>query len=269
MIIGNKTFSKNKTHIMGILNVTPDSFFDGGKYFSLESAVKRALQMVKDGADIIDIGGESTRPEHEPVSALEEISRVVPVIQALKKVTAVPISIDTHKAQTAYEALRAGAVMVNDVWGFRRDNDIANIVAKMGASCCLMANCPYQDITASLKKSIKSAEYAGVPRDKIMLDAGVGFKKTHEENLLTLNNYEEYLGLGLPLLLAVSRKSVIGNTLNAPKGERLMGSVALTALGIAKGCNFIRVHDIKENRQVADMIDAVLSAHNAQRTAHN
>ena len=265
MKIGNIDFEIGKrTYIMGILNVTPDSFSDGGKFNDMDMAIKHAKRMVAEGVDIIDIGGESTRPGHEAVSEEEEIKRVVPIIEALTKEIKVPISVDTYKGKVAESAIRAGAAMINDVWGFKKDPYIALVAAKYNVPCCLMHNRDnknygdlIQDILKDLEESVEIALKAGVARENIILDPGIGFAKTHEDNLKTMNNLEKLNTLGYPVLLGTSRKSMVGFALNLPVEERLEGTLATTTIGIMKGCEFIRVHDIKENKRVCVMTDAI------------
>lgn len=266
MKIGNKQFDLGKrTYIMGILNVTPDSFSDGGKFNSLEKAIEHAKEMVKLGADIIDVGGESTRPNYTYVEEDDEIRRVVPIIEALKKEFDVPISIDTYKASVAEAAIKSGATLINDIWGFKRDKNMAKIAAKYDVACCLMhnrKNCNYnnlmEDIIKDLKESVDVALEAGVKKENIILDPGIGFAKNYEENLETMNKLEKITALGYPVLLGTSRKSMIGNALNLPSEERVEGTVATTVIGIMKGCNFIRVHDVKENKRACLMTDAIV-----------
>lgn len=265
MKIGNIDFEIGKrTYIMGILNVTPDSFSDGGRFNNIEMAIKHAKEMIAEGVDIIDIGGESTRPGHEVVGEEEEIKRVVPVIEALTKELKAPISVDTYKGRVAEFALKAGAAMINDVWGFKKDPYIAEVAAKYNVPCCLMHNRDnknyndlIQDLLKDLKESIQIALKAGVKKENIILDPGIGFAKSHEDNLKTMNNLEKLNSLGYPVLLGTSRKSMIGLTLNLPVDQRLEGTLATTTIGIMKGCEFIRVHDIKENKRVCDMTDAI------------
>lgn len=264
--IGNVNFELGKeTYIMGILNVTPDSFSDGGKFNNIELAVKHAKEMIEQGAAIIDVGGESTRPNHIPLGEEEELKRVVPVIKALKQEIKVPISIDTYKGKVAEEAVKAGASLINDVWGFKKDKNIAEVAAKYDAACCLMHNREnmnyndlMEDLINDLKESIELAVSAGVKRDKIIVDPGIGFAKTLEHNLIVMNHLEELRGLGYPVLLGTSRKSMIGLTLNLPVSERVEGTVATTVIGIMKGCDFVRVHDVKENKRAAVMTDAIV-----------
>ena len=265
MKIGNKDFEIGKrTYIMGILNVTPDSFSDGGKFNNIEAAINHAKIMVSQGADIIDIGGESTRPGHEAVSIDEEIKRVIPIIVALKREIEVPISVDTYKGKVAELALQAGAAMINDVWGFKKDAYIAKVAAKYNVPCCLMHNRDNKnytnldsDILKDLEESIRIALKAGVKSENIILDPGIGFAKSYEDNLKTMNNLEKLNRLGYPVLLGTSRKSMIGFALDLPANERLEGTLATTTIGIMKGCEFIRVHDVLENKRVCVMTDAI------------
>jgi len=265
MIIGSKTFDFSKeAYIMGILNVTPDSFSDGGKFTSVDDAVKQALLMIKEGASIIDIGGESTRPGHETLIIEEEINRVVPVIEALVKLTDIPISIDTSKGQVGEAALIAGASMINDVWGFKRDPNLAVIAAKYKVPCCLMHNRTNQnyssiikDMNKDLNESINIALNAGVNPSNIMIDPGIGFAKTLEDNLQVMKHLEKFNELGYPILLGTSRKSMIGLTLDLPVTQRLEGTIATTVFGFMKGCRVFRVHDVKENLRALQMTQAM------------
>lgn len=266
MIIGNKNFIIGKrTYIMGILNVTPDSFSDGGKFNNVEAALKHTKDMIDEGADIIDIGGESTRPSHTPVSLEDEIKRVIPVIEALSKEFDIPISIDTYKSKTAELAIKAGANLINDVWGFKKDPYIAEVAAKYGVPCCLMhnrANTNYSnfinDIINDLKESIDIAMNAGVKAENIIIDPGIGFAKSYEQNLVLMNSLEKIKELNYPVLLGTSRKSMIGNALNLPPEERMEGTVATSVIGIMKGCDFVRVHDVLENKRACAMTDAIV-----------
>lgn len=268
MRIGNKEFKLGeRTYIMGILNVTPDSFSDGGKFNEVEAAVKRAKELIDDGADIIDIGGESTRPGFEVVDTEEEIARVVPVIEAIKQRYDILISIDTYKAATAEAAIKAGADMINDVWGFKKDKDMARVAAKYNVPSILMHNRedkPYEnlmkDVIYDLSESINIALNAGVKRENIILDPGIGFAKTYEQNLFVMNNLEVIKNLGFPVLLGTSRKSMIGLALDLPVDQRVEGTVATTVIGIMKGCEFVRVHDVLENKRAAVMTDKILRA---------
>ena len=254
-----------KTYIMGILNVTPDSFSDGGKYNNIEGAVRKAVEMVQAGADIIDVGGESTRPGYEQVEDGEEINRVVPVVERLVRELSVPVSVDTSKAIVAEKALQVGAHIINDVWGLQKDVGLAAVVAKYNAGVIMMHNQNdkvysevMRDIITFLRKSIKLAEKAGIPRESMAVDPGIGFGKTLEQNLEVMNRLKELQSLNLPVLLGTSRKSLIGNVLNLPADERLEGTAATVTLGIAAGVDFIRVHDVKEMFRVAKMTDAVV-----------
>lgn len=268
MKIGNKEFVMGeRTYIMGILNVTPDSFSDGGKFNEIDAALKQVEKLIKDGADIIDVGGESTRPNFEPVSVEEEINRVVPIIKAIKEKFDVIISIDTYKAETAEAAILAGANIINDVWGFKKDKNMAKIAAKYDVPCVLMhnrENVPYEDlmrdVIMDLVESINIALDGGVKRENIILDPGIGFAKTYEENLIVMNNLEKIKEIGFPVLLGTSRKSMIGLTLNLPVDERVEGTIATSVIGIMKGCEFIRVHDVLENKRVCLMTDKILKA---------
>lgn len=268
MRIGNKEFNiGERTYIMGILNVTPDSFSDGGKFNEIEAAVAQAKKLVEDGADIIDIGGESTRPGAEYVTEEEEIKRVVPIIKAIKEQLDVIISIDTYKSKTAEEAVKAGADIINDIWGAKYDKNIAKVAALYNVPIILMHNRqpkPYEnlmkDVVADLQESIDIAIEAGVKKENIILDPGIGFAKTYEENLIVMNNCEIIKEMGYPILLGTSRKSMIGLTLNLPVNERVEGTLATTVMGIMKGLEFVRVHDVLENKRVAVMTDAILRA---------
>ena len=268
MKIGTKEFhTENRTYIMGILNLTPDSFSDGGKWNRMDAALSRAEQMIKEGADILDLGGDSTRPGYTPVSQEEEIERTVPVIEQVRRNFDIPLSIDTYKSGTAKACLAAGADMVNDIWGLKHDTQMAGVIAQAGAACCLMHNrCleqnPYvdfmKDMASDLQQSIALAQNAGIADDKIILDPGIGFGKTYENNLEAIRCLEQPAGLGYPLLLGTSRKSVIGLTLNLPAGERVEGTLVTTVFAVLKHCSFVRVHDVKENARAVRMAEAVL-----------
>jgi dihydropteroate synthase len=266
MYIGNKEFIiGDRTYIMGILNLTPDSFSDGGKFNCSKNAIEHVEIMISEGVDIIDIGGESTRPNHEPVDENEEIERVIPIIKAIREKFDIPISIDTYKGKVAEEAIKAGANLINDVWGFKKDSYIAEVAAKYDVPCCLMHNRDntnygdiVEDMLGDFEKSIDIALTAGVKRENIILDPGIGFAKSYNQNLHVMNNLEKFNRLGCPLLLGTSRKSLIGNTLNLPVDERVEGTVATTVMGIMKGYDFVRVHDVKENKRAAMMTDAIV-----------
>lgn len=267
MKIGVKNFDLGKrTIIMGILNLTPDSFSDGGEFNSIENALRQVEKLIKEGVDIIDIGGESTRPNHTPVTEEEEIRRVIPIIKAIREKYDIPLSIDTYKGKVAEEAIKVGVNLINDVWGLKKDSYMAKVAGKYNIPCCIMHNredSNYNDdiinvMKKDLRQSIDLAIENGLSKENIILDPGIGFAKSYEDNLDALNRLEELRDLGYPILLGTSRKSVIGNTLNLPPKERLEGTLATTALGIVKGCDFIRVHDVLENKRVAIMTDAIV-----------
>jgi len=257
-----------RTLIMGILNVTPDSFSDGGKYNDPERAVRHALQMIADGADLIDLGGESTRPGHQPVSEQEELERVVPVVEALhREAPHIPISVDTYKSRVAREALKAGAHIINDVWGFKADPHMAAVAAEFGCPAILMHNRDnrdyadlLRDVADDLLESVSLARAAGVKEERIILDPGIGFAKDYNENLLVMRNLDRLMDLGYPLLLGTSRKKFIRTALDLPTEEVVFGTAATVALGIAQGCQIVRVHDVKEIKRTALMCDAIMYA---------
>lgn len=266
MRIGNREFeNEGKTYVMGILNVTPDSFSDGGKWTDADRALFRVEEMIKEGMDILDIGGESTRPGYTRLSDEEEILRVIPIIEKIKTRFNIPISLDTYKAAVARAGIEAGVDMINDIWGLKVDAAMAGVIAESKLPCCLMHNrkeATYenfmQDVAADLAHTLHLAEEAGIEPDKIILDPGVGFSKSYEQNLQIINCLEELHMFGCPLLLGCSRKSVIGLTLDLPVEERLEGTLATTVLAVIKGCSFVRVHDIKENVRAIRMTEAVL-----------
>lgn len=266
MLIGDRKFdTENGVYVMGILNVTPDSFSDGGLWTERDAALRQAGRMAAEGAAIIDIGGESTRPGHTPVSAEDEAARVLPIVEAVKRETGLLVSIDTYKAEVARAALEAGADMVNDIWGLRRDGgEMAALIAGTGAACCLMHNrerAEYADFMADmlsdLRETLAIADRAGIARSSIVLDPGIGFGKTYEQNLIAMNRLDELLAFGCPVLLAASRKSVIGLTLDLPADERMEGTIATTVAGVLRGAAFVRVHDVKENLRAARMALAI------------
>lgn len=270
MIIGNKKFDlENECYIMGILNVTPDSFSDGGKWNDMDSARKHVETMISEGAAIIDVGGESTRPGYIHVSKEEEVERVVPIIEMVKKEFDVPVSVDTYKAYVAKAAVDAGADLINDVWGFKGDADMAKVAADCVVPCCIMHNRnvlenPYknflEDVMNDLRESIDMGLKAGVKSENIITDPGIGFAKDLNENLYMMNHVEKLLELGYPVLLGTSRKSMIGKTLDLPVDERVEGTVATTVMGVMKGCSIIRVHDVKENYRAMKMTQAILNS---------
>ncbi|AVX19307.1 dihydropteroate synthase [Carboxydocella sporoproducens DSM 16521] len=262
---GRELVLGERTLVMGILNVTPDSFSDGGKFNELTAAVKQAKAMVAAGADIIDVGGESTRPGHTPVDAEEEMARVLPVIKALVEEIDVPISVDTYKARVAEAAIQAGASIINDVWGLRADRDMARVVAETGVPYIMMHNqqgTEYRDlmgdVLAFFREGIDWLTAAGANLDLLALDPGIGFGKTYEHNLEVLARLDELRTLNYPILLGTSRKSVIGNTLGLPVNERVEGTGATVALGIAMGAEIVRVHDVEAMIRVARMTDAIV-----------
>lgn len=268
MRIGTRDFpSGRRTYVMGILNVTPDSFSDGGKYTDTMLAVAQADRMIAAGADLIDVGGESTRPGHVKISEEEEIRRVVPVIRELKRRFDVPVSIDTYKSAVAEAALDAGADLLNDIWGFRADERMAELVAEYQVPVCLMHNRDnteyknfMKEVVEDLKESLAIAERHNIRKENIMLDPGVGFGKTYEQNLIILNHLEDIVSLGYPVLLGTSRKSVIGNTLDLPVTEREEGTIATSVIGAMKGCGYVRVHDVEKNVRALRMTETVLHA---------
>lgn len=261
---------KKRTYIMGILNVTPDSFSDGGSYTTIEKAVQQAKRMEREGADIIDVGGESTRPDHEPVSVEEEIRRVIPVINKLKEEIEVPLSIDTYKAETAAAAIEAGAEIINDIWGAKKDPNMASVAARYDVPIILMHNRDnmnyddlIEDMVSDLQESIAIAKKAGVKDEQIVIDPGIGFAKSIEDNYTVMANLERFREkLPYPLLLAASRKRFITKVLDVPPQERDNATGATTCLGIVKGANIVRVHDVKRNVELAKMMDAMLKGAN-------
>ena len=273
--LGQKTLDLySRTHLMGVLNVTPDSFSDGGKFFKLEEAIKQGLKLAEEGADIIDVGGESTRPGSEPVPIEEELHRVIPVIEKLSNMIQVPISIDTYKSKVAKDALDSGALMVNDISGLRFDPEMKEVVAKYNVPVVLMhikgtpknmqENPQYdnlmEEIRTYLLESIEIARESGIDEDKIIIDPGIGFGKTLDDNLKILKNLSEFKNLGRPVMIGVSRKSFIGRILDLSVDERLEGSLASMAVAIMNGANILRVHDVKESKRVVKLVDAILKS---------
>ncbi|WP_205669433.1 dihydropteroate synthase [Brevibacillus formosus] len=254
-----------RTLVMGILNVTPDSFSDGGRYVDVEAALAQARAMVEAGADLIDIGGESTRPGSEAVDEATELDRVLPIIRILSQELSVPLSIDTYKAAVAERAILEGAHIINDVWGAKRDPRMAEVAARLDVPIILMHNredTNYHDFFPNyikdLRESVQIALQAGVKQERIILDPGIGFVRTVEQNLETMRRLDDLVGLGYPVLLATSRKRMIGHVLDLPVDERVEGTAATVALGAAKGCHMVRVHDVKEMKRVTKMMDAML-----------
>ena len=270
-MIGNSTFVwGSRTYVMGIINTTPDSFSGDGVGHDVEAAVAQARQLEAWGADIVDVGGESTRPPgyyagSEPVSSEEESSRVVPVITALAQAVRIPISVDTSKAEVARQAVAAGASMINDVWGLRRDPEMASVAVEAEVPVVLMHNqdgTEYDDLVPEvidgLRGLMESALEAGIPEEKIVLDPGIGFGKTAEQSLDVLRRLDEFKVLGRPIMTGTSRKSSIGKVLELPIGDRVEGTAATVALSIAGGADIVRVHDVREMVRVARMSDAIV-----------
>lgn len=266
--LGTKNLSLGeKTRIVGILNVTPDSFSDGGEFNSFESALSRAKEIAEEGADIIDVGGESTRPGFEALTVEEELSRVIPIIESISTLESFPpVSIDTTKHEVARAALESGARIVNDIWGFRRDQEMANVVAEWGASCVLMHNSRSGWLKESVLESIKfcwdesitTAIAAGVEESRIILDPGIGFTDTRKQDLSILRGLKELRAFGFPILLGASRKRITGVPMDLSLEKRLETTLAITALGVESGVDFVRVHDIKENVRAARMADMIV-----------
>lgn len=275
MKIGAREFhTKGHTYVMGILNITPDSFSDGGKWFQRDKALRHVDEMMKEGADIIDIGGESTRPGYTPVPEEEEAARVVPVIEAVKAAFDIPVSLDTYKPRVAQAGISAGADLINDIWGLKYDSPdtaraqagtMAEVIAASALPCCLMHNrktAEYgnfmRDVAADLEETLRLAAEAGISKDKIILDPGVGFAKDYGQNLEVIRRLGELGRLGCPLLLGCSRKSVVGLALDLPSDQRMEGTLVTTVIGVIKGCMFVRVHDVKENVRAVKMAEAIL-----------
>lgn len=260
-----------ETFIMGILNVTPDSFSDGGKYNSVEAALEQAKKMVADGAKIIDVGGESTRPGYERISDEEEIARVVPVIKALVREVPAIISIDTYKSAVARAAIEAGAHMINDIWGAKADPEMALVAAYYHVPIILMHNRTNQiyknywnDFKSDIEESISIVKKVGVPDEHIILDPGIGFVKNLEQSIETMQRLDELSAMGYPVLLATSRKRMIGSILNLPVDERVEGTAATCAFGVMKGCHLMRVHDVKEVVRTVKVMDALVGKYTVE-----
>ena len=250
---------------MGILNVTPDSFSDGGKWNDRDRALKHVEEMIAEGMDIVDIGGESTRLGYTLLSDEEEIARVVPMIESVKANFDIPISLDTYKSGVAEAGIRAGADLINDIWGLKYDPHMSEVIAKSGLACCLMHNRDnteyrnfMEDVKQDLRETIALAKAAGIADDKIILDPGVGFAKSYENNLEVIRRLKEFNELKYPVLLGTSRKSVIGLTLDLPAAERVEGTIVTTVMAVEAGCMFVRVHDVKENHRAIQMAEAIL-----------
>lgn len=267
MRIGTKHFdTDHETYIMGILNVTPDSFSDGGRWKDRDQALRHVEEMILQGAAIIDVGGESTRPGYEQISDREEIQRVTPVIEEIKRKFDICVSCDTYKSSVAVAALDAGADLINDIWGLKADPLMGRVIAERGAACCLMHNrkesCGYgdfrRDVLGDLSASLELARAAGIRRDGIMLDPGVGFAKDYRQNLKAINMLEDIRRLGYPVLLGASRKSVIGTALGLPVDQREEGTEVTTVFAVRQGCAFVRVHEVERNRRVIEMTRALM-----------
>lgn len=258
---------RKRTLVMGILNVTPDSFSDGGKFDTLDRALKHAEKLKQDGADILDIGGESTRPGFHAVSAEEELERVIPIIEKLSVRIDLPISIDTCKAQVAKESIRAGAHIINDIWGAKKDADMPKVMGELQVPVILMHNrtvAAYHnlinDVIEDLYTSISLVKDAGLSEENIILDPGIGFAKTIEENVQVIRDLDKLVALGYPVLLGTSRKSFIGHTLRLEVDERLEGTLATVGWGITKGCHIMRVHDVQQTVRFCKMMDVIKGA---------
>ncbi|MEX2415859.1 MAG: dihydropteroate synthase [Paenibacillaceae bacterium] len=261
---GRKLELGRRTLIMGILNVTPDSFSDGGKYNTIQAAIDQAVLMVAEGADIIDIGGESTRPGAMKVDIEEELKRVIPIIEAVSASVSVPISIDTYKSAVARHALTAGAHILNDIWGLKEDPEMGRVAQQFNSPIILMHNrkaTQYNDfipdVIADLQESIQLAEHAGIIKEQIILDPGIGFAKTMDHNIQLMSNLDYISELGYPVVLGTSRKSFIQRTLGLPADDVLEGTAATVVLGITQGCDIMRVHDVQAISRVARMTDAI------------
>ncbi|UTR12470.1 dihydropteroate synthase [Evansella sp. LMS18] len=262
---GKKLDFSRKTYVMGILNVTPDSFSDGGRYSGVSNAVVHAKQMAEQGADIIDIGGESTRPGAEKVSEEEELRRILEPIKAVREAVDLPISVDTYKAKAAEKAIEHGADIINDVWGAKADPEMAKVAAQYDVPIVLMHNRQQidyvdfmDDVVKDLEESIEICLKAGVKDNRIILDPGVGFAKTYEHNVLVMRHMERITEMGYPVLLGTSRKSLISKTLNLPVDQRVEGTGATVCFGINKGAGIIRIHDVLEMSRMVKMMDVMI-----------
>ena len=265
MRIGQRDFrTKGHAYVMGILNITPDSFSDGGKYNDLDQALYHVEQMITDGMDIVDVGGESTRPGYTQISVQEEIDRVAPVIEAIKSRFNVPVSLDTYKAEVAKAGIAAGVDMINDIWGLKYDENMAQVIAESGLPCCLAHNRKepkytnlIEEMLWDMEASLDLAHKKGIAFDKIILDPGIGYGKSYENNLEIIDNLQKFHSLGYPLLLGASRKSVVGMGLDLPVNERVEGTLVTTVYGVQRGVMFVRVHDVKENARAVKMTEAI------------
>jgi len=265
MIIGGKQFdTEHGVYIMGILNVTPDSFSDGGNYDKMDEALRRVEEMIKQGADIIDVGGESTRPNHIKISDQEEIDRVSPIISRIRENFDIPISLDSYKSKVI-EANLSQIDLINDIWGLKYDPKMAALIARSEKACCLMHNRTasdygnfFEDVISDLQESLQLAAAAGIAPDKIILDGGVGFQKNHEQNLAIINRTDALCKLGYPVMLATSRKSTIGYVLDQTVDNRLYGTLATAVVGVMKGASFVRVHDVFQHWDAIQMTKSIL-----------
>mgnify|MGYP001024447159 CR=1 FL=1 len=269
---GGKLRMGRRTLLMGIVNVTPDSFSDGGDFLETEIAVLQGLKLAEEGADILDVGGESTRPGSHPIDPDEELRRVLPVIEGLRVKTDIPISIDTYKSPVARKALEAGADIINDIFGFQGDPEMPGLAAEHQCPAVLMHirgvpktmndDTAYEDLIgemiAYLRNGIDLGVKAGLPRENFVIDPGIGFAKRHQQNLEILSRLHEFNALNCPILVGPSRKSFIGQTIGVPPKERIFGTAASVAMSAARGAHILRVHDLKEMRQVLDVVDAIL-----------
>ncbi|MBU3204169.1 dihydropteroate synthase [Clostridium algidicarnis] len=254
-----------RTYIMGILNVTPDSFSDGGDFIDIHNAVNHAKEMIELGVDIIDVGGESSRPGHKSITKEEELKRVIPVIKRLSAETDAIISLDTIRSEVAEEAIKEGAHIINDIWGLQKDPNMAKVAAKYKIPVIIMHNQNgtyynniIEDIKGFFKRSVAIAKEAGISEDMIILDPGIGFGKTPEQNIMVMSKLDEIKSLGYPLLLGTSRKSMLGKILDLPPKERVEGTLATTILGIVQGVDIVRVHDVQENLRAAKVADVII-----------
>ena len=265
MKIGTRDFDiANHTYVMGILNVTPDSFSDGGKWNEADAALRHVEEMVQCGVDLVDIGGESTRPGYEMIPIAQEIERVCPVIEQIKARFDIPISLDTYKSAVAAAGIEAGADLINDIWGLKADPHMGEVIAEAGAACCLMHNRMFpaegnflDALRADLKETLELADQAKIMPERIILDPGVGFGKTYEQNLQCIAHLDVLHEFGLPILLGTSRKSVVGLTLDLPVNERLEGTLATTAAAVEQRAAFVRVHDVREHVRFIRMAEAI------------
>ena len=262
--IGGRRFEwGSRTYVMGIVNVTPDSFSGDGLGTDVERAVSLGLQMVRDGADMLDVGGESTRPGHQPISSEEEVARIEPVVARLSREAGVPVSIDTYKLEVAEAAVAAGATMLNDIWGLTRSPALADLAATKSCALVLMHNqdgTQYEgdlmdEVKRFLRSAIDRALYAGVPRERVLIDPGIGFGKTAEQNWIVMRRLMELRELGQPVLIGTSRKSFIGKLLDLPASERVEGTAATVTAAVLRGADVVRVHDVREMTRVVRAAD--------------